>query len=174
MLALKQQDEAPAVTLLLEYAASHQLVLLATIRSWASAGVDPYETGLAPAKTIPTALARAGLSLEDVKLFEINEAMAAMCVATTRILGIDPKIVNVSGSGCSLGHPVSATGARMLITLIHELKRRGGGIGVAAMCAGGGMGGAVVVDVPSAHPSGSAADPRLPLLERSLSQRRAG
>jgi acetyl-CoA C-acetyltransferase len=143
-------DAAAALTLVSdEFAASHQLVPLATIRSWASVGVDPYETGLAPAKAIPKALARAGLSLEDVKLFEINEAMAAMCVATTRILGIDPKIVNVSGSGCSLGHPVSATGARMLTTIIYELKRRGGGIGVAAMCAGGGMGGAVVVDVPA-------------------------
>ena len=76
-----------------------------------------------------------------------------MCVATIKLLDIDPEIVNVSGSGCSLGHPVAATGARMLVTLVHELRRRGGGIGVAAMCAGGGMGSATVIEVPA--PSGT-------------------
>ena len=123
------------------------LPALATVRSWASVGVDPAETGLAPTKAIPKALSRAGLSLADVDLFEINEAFAAMCVATVGILGIDPEKVNVNGSGCSLGHPVAATGARMLVTLVHELRRRGGGIGVAAMCAGGGMGSATVIEV---------------------------
>ena len=80
-------------------------------------------------------------------LFEINEAFAAVCVATIKALDIDPDRVNVSGSGCSLGHPVAATGARMIVTLVHELRRRGGGIGVAAMCAGGGMGSATVIEV---------------------------
>ncbi|MFE4970433.1 thiolase family protein [Streptomyces sp. NPDC056660] len=116
------------------------------VRSWASVGVDPVETGLAPTKAIPKALERAGLSLDDVELFEINEAFASVCVAATRILGIDPAIVNISGSGCSLGHPVAATGARMVTTLLHDLRRRGGGIGVAALCAGGGMGSALVVE----------------------------
>ncbi len=125
------------------------LPALATVRSWASVGVDPAETGLAPVKAIPKALSRAGLSLSDVDLFEINEAFAAMCVATVGILGIDPEKVNVNGSGCSLGHPVAATGARMLTTLVHELRRRGGGLGVAAMCAGGGMGSATVIEVPA-------------------------
>jgi acetyl-CoA acyltransferase len=123
------------------------LPTLATIRSWASVGVDPAETGLAPVKAIPKALGRAGISLADVDVFEINEAFAAMCVATIRLLDIDPERVNVNGSGCSLGHPVAATGARMLVTLVHELRRRGGGIGVAAMCAGGGMGSATVIEV---------------------------
>ncbi|MEO3787458.1 thiolase family protein [Actinocorallia sp. B10E7] len=123
------------------------LPALATVRSWASVGVDPAETGLAPVKAIPKALSRAGLSLSDVDLFEINEAFAAMCVATVGMLGIDPEKVNVNGSGCSLGHPVAATGARMLTTLVHELRRRGGGVGVAAMCAGGGMGSAAVIEV---------------------------
>jgi acetyl-CoA C-acetyltransferase len=123
------------------------LPALATVRSWASIGVDPAETGLAPVRAIPKALARAGLALSDVDLFEINEAFAAMCVATVRLLDIDPDRVNVNGSGCSLGHPVAATGARMLVTLVHELRRRGGGIGVAAMCAGGGMGSATVIEV---------------------------
>jgi acetyl-CoA C-acetyltransferase len=71
-----------------------------------------------------------------------------MCVGTTRILGIDEGIVNVLGSGCSLGHPVAMTGARMVMSLVHELRRRGGGTGVAAMCAGGGMSTALVLDVP--------------------------
>ncbi len=131
--------------------ASDQLGLpaLATVRSWASVGVDPAETGLAPVYAIPKALTRAGLSLSDVGLFEINEAFASMCVATIKLLDIDADRVNVSGSGCSLGHPVAATGARMLVTLIHELRRRGGGIGVAAMCVGGGMGSATVIEVPA-------------------------
>ncbi len=125
------------------------LPALATIRSWASVGVDPASTGLAPVEAIPKALARGRLSLADVDLFEINEAFASMCVATIKLLDLDPQRVNVSGSGCSLGHPVAATGARMLVTLVHELRRRGGGIGVAAMCAGGGMGSATVIEVRS-------------------------
>ena len=125
------------------------LPTLATIRSWASVGVDPAFTGLAPVEAIPKALARGRLSLADVDLFEINEAFASMCVATIKLLDIDPDKVNPSGSGCSLGHPVAATGARMLVTLVHELRRRGGGIGVAAMCAGGGMGSATVIEVPA-------------------------
>jgi acetyl-CoA acyltransferase len=125
------------------------LPALAYVRSWASVGVDPAYTGLAPVEAIPKALKRAGLTLDQVDLFEINEAFAAMCVATVRLLELDPETVNVSGSGCSLGHPVAATGARMLVTLVHELRRRGGGIGVAAMCAGGGMGSAAVIEVPA-------------------------
>jgi acetyl-CoA C-acetyltransferase len=123
------------------------LTALATVRAWASVGVDPAETGLAPVKAIPKALSRAGLAVSDVDLFEINEAFASMCVATVNRLGLDPELVNVNGSGCGLGHPVAATGARMLVTLVHELRRRGGGIGVAAMCAGGGMGSATVIEV---------------------------
>ena len=125
------------------------LPALATVQAWASVGVDPASTGLAPVEAIPKALARARLSLSDVGLFEINEAFASMCVATIKLLDIDPGLVNVSGSGCSLGHPVAATGARMIVTLVHELRRRGGGIGVAAMCAGGGMGSATVIEVPA-------------------------
>jgi acetyl-CoA C-acetyltransferase len=121
--------------------------VLGTVRSWASVGVEPRDTGLAPVQAIPKALKLAGLDVADVALFEINEAFASMCVATTRLLGIDPALVNPSGSGCSLGHPVAATGARMLTTLVYELRRRGGGIGVASMCAGGGMGSAVVIEV---------------------------
>jgi len=122
---------------------------LASVRAWASAGVPPSETGLAPTVAIPKALQRAGLGIDDVTLWEINEAFASMCVATTRILGIDDSLVNVLGSGCSLGHPIAMTGARMAISLVNEIRRRGGGTGVAAMCAGGGMSTAVVFDVPA-------------------------
>ena len=121
---------------------------LAVVRAWASAGVAPGRTGLAPTVAIPKALERAGLEIGDVDLWELNEAFASMCVGTTRILGIDEGIVNVLGSGCSLGHPIAMTGARMVISLTHELRRRGGGTAVAAMCAGGGMSTAVVLDVP--------------------------
>ena len=126
------------------------LPALGTVRAWASVGVDPAETGLAPNLVIPKALARCGLKVDDVDLFEINEAFASVAVAAVRRLEIDPDLLNVNGSGCSLGHPIAATGARMLVTLVHELRRRGGGIGVAAMCAGGGMGSAMVVEVPAA------------------------
>ncbi len=122
---------------------------LAVVRAWASVGVPPARTGLAPTEAIPKALGRAGLAVGDVDLWEINEAFASMCVGTVRILGIDDELVNVVGSGCSLGHPVAMTGARMVISLAHELRRRGGGTGVAAMCAGGGMSTAVVLDVPA-------------------------
>ena len=124
---------------------------LAVIRSWASVGVDPVETGLAPTIAIPKALERAGIAVGDVDLWEINEAFASVPVAAVRKLGLDEEIVNPLGSGCSLGHPVATTGTRMIITLIHELRRRGGGTAVAAMCAGGGMGSAVVFDVPAAR-----------------------
>jgi acetyl-CoA C-acetyltransferase len=122
---------------------------LAVVRAWASVGVPPADTGLAPVKAIPKALARAGLDIDDVDLWEINEAFASMCVGTVKLLGLDESLVNVLGSGCSLGHPIAMTGARMVISLTHELRRRGGGVGVAAMCAGGGMSTAVVLDVPA-------------------------
>jgi len=128
---------------------SRGLEPLAVVRAWASAGVPPAETGLAPSLAIQKALGRAGLSIGDVSLWEINEAFASVAVAATRALGLDEETVNVLGSGCSLGHPVAMTGARMVLTLAHELRRRGGGIGVAAMCAGGGMATALVLDVPA-------------------------
>ncbi|MFJ1531326.1 thiolase family protein [Streptomyces mirabilis] len=143
-------DAAVALVVASEVTAAREgLTALATVRSWASVGVDPAEMGLAPVKAIPKALARGGLTIADVDLFEINEAFASVPVAAVRLLELDPDTVNFSGSGCSLGHPVAATGARMLVTLVHELRRRGGGIGVAALCAGGGMGSATVIEVPA-------------------------
>ena len=133
-----------------EYAEHHGHVPLAIVRSWAAVGLEPNRTGLAPTIAIPKALHRAGLSLDDVVLIEVNEAFASMAVATVRVLGLDADIVNVNGGAVGLGHPIGASGARIITTLIHELHRRGGGIGVASMCAGGGMGAAVVLEVLAA------------------------
>jgi acetyl-CoA C-acetyltransferase len=129
------------------YAQAHGLQPLAVVRSWAAAGVPPRETGLAPTVAIPRAVERAGLKLDDMKLVEINEAFASMAVASSRVLGFPHEIVNVNGGAVGLGHPVACSGARLLVTLIHELRRRGGGYGVGALCAGGGMGMATVLEV---------------------------
>lgn len=120
---------------------------LARVLSWSSVGVAPSRTGSAPILAIPKALELAGRKLEDVRLFEINEAFAAQAIACSRELGLDEEIVNVYGSGIGLGHPIAATGARMVTSSIYELRRRGGGIGVLSMCAGGGMGCAMVIEV---------------------------
>jgi acetyl-CoA acyltransferase len=120
---------------------------LAQILSWVAVGVAPNRTGSGPITAIPKALELAGRKLEDVALFEINEAFAAQAVACARELGLDEELVNVYGSGISLGHPIAATGARMVTSSIYELRRRGGGIGVLSMCAGGGMGAAMVIEV---------------------------
>jgi acetyl-CoA acetyltransferase family protein len=141
-------DAAAAVLVADRSLAEEQgLEQLAVIRSWASVGVTPADTGLAPPAAIRKALDRAGLSVSDVGLWEINEAFASVPVAACKELGLDEDIVNPLGSGCSLGHPIAVTGTRMIITTLHELRRRGGGIGVAAMCAGGGMASAVVFEV---------------------------
>jgi acetyl-CoA C-acetyltransferase len=129
-----------------DYAAAHGLTPLARIRSWASVGITPERTGLAPIGAIPKVLDRAGLTLADVDLFEVNEAFCAVPVATARALGIDPAVLNVNGSGCSLGHPIAATGARMVVTMLGELARRDATVGCVAMCAGGGMGSALVLE----------------------------
>jgi acetyl-CoA acetyltransferase family protein len=128
------------------FAEAHGLRPLATIRGWASAGVDPVETGLAPTHALPKALAKAGIAIGDLQSVEINEAFASMAVASTRILGLDPEIVNVNGSGCSLGHPIGCTGARMIVTMVNELIRTDAQWGAVAMCAAGGMGSATVIE----------------------------
>ncbi|NDZ95889.1 thiolase family protein [Streptomyces sp. SID6673] len=141
-------DAAAAVTVVGDdYAAAHGLEAMGSVRAWASVGVPPRDCGLGAVKVIGPALERAGIKVSDVALWEINEAFASVPIAACREYGIDEELVNFSGSGCSLGHPIAASGARMVTTLLYELKRRGGGIGVAAMCAGGGQGGAVVVEV---------------------------
>ncbi len=141
-------NDAAAAVLLMDpdYAASNGFQPLAKIRSWASVGVAPRRTGMAPIDAIPKALARAGVKQADIDLFEINEAFCSVPVAATRALKIDQEICNVNGSGCSLGHPIAATGARMVVTMVHELRRRGARLGCVSMCAGGGMGMAMVVE----------------------------
>ena len=140
-------DAAAMVTVAsAEYAASIGVAPLARVRSWASVGIDPAQTGMAPALAIPKALDRAGLILGDIDLFEINEAFCSVPVAVTRKLGIDQSVVNVNGSGASLGHPIAATGARMVVTMVNELRRSGKSLGVVSMCAGGGMGSAMVIE----------------------------
>jgi acetyl-CoA acyltransferase len=121
--------------------------ILASVLSWTQVGLPPNRTGSGPIYAIPKALELAGCKLEDVALFEINEAFAAQAVACSRELRLDEELVNVYGSGISLGHPIAATGARMVTSAIYELRRRGGGIGVLSMCAGGGMGAAMVIEV---------------------------
>jgi acetyl-CoA acyltransferase len=141
-------DAAAAVALVAhDYAEANNLGVLGSVKAWAAAGVAPRDTGLGAVKVIGKVLERAGLSASDVALWEINEAFASVPIAACKEFGLDEEKVNFFGSGCSLGHPIAASGARMVTTLIYELQRRGGGIGVAAMCAGGGQGGAVVVEV---------------------------
>ena len=141
-------DAAAALTLAeQDFARSAGLKVLGSVKAWASAAVEPRDTGLGAVKVIGKVLDRAGLAPGDVTLWEINEAFASVPIAACREYGLDEDLVNIYGSGCSLGHPIAASGARMLTTLVHELGRRGGGIGVAAMCAGGGQGGAVVIEV---------------------------
>ncbi|MGB8388963.1 thiolase family protein [Mycobacterium sp.] len=138
-------NDAAAVVALA--APGSQADALANVLSWASVGVAPNRTGSGPITAIPKALELAGRKIDDVALFEINEAFAAQAVACARVLKLDEEIVNVYGSGISLGHPIAATGARMVTSAIYELRRRGGGIGVLSMCAGGGMGAAMVIEV---------------------------
>jgi acetyl-CoA C-acetyltransferase len=130
-----------------DYADAHGLQPMARIISWASAAIPPRDTGMGPIYAIPKALDRAGMKIADVDLAEVNEAFCSVPVATCKVLGLDPEKTNVNGSGCSLGHPVACTGARMIMTTMFELRRRGGGIGLASMCAGGGMGSATVFEV---------------------------
>jgi acetyl-CoA C-acetyltransferase len=120
---------------------------LAEVISFASSGVDPAIMGMGPVSAVRTALRRAGLAMKDIDLFELNEAFAAQAVAVGRELGLDSSKVNTRGGAVALGHPIGASGARVLTTLIYALRARGGGRGVASLCIGGGMGIAMVVSV---------------------------
>jgi acetyl-CoA C-acetyltransferase len=119
---------------------------LARIRSYASTGVDPMVMGIGPVPAVRKAIDRAGLTLADIDLFELNEAFAAQSVAVLRELGVDPTRVNVNGGAIALGHPIGASGARVLTTLLYALRARSLRYGVASLCIGGGMGIAVVVE----------------------------
>ncbi len=119
---------------------------LARLVAWAVVGVDPSRMGIGPAPAIRAALAKAGMQLGDLDLIEINEAFAGQILACVRDLGLDPTKLNVNGGAIALGHPLGATGARITLTLAKELKRRGGGVGVASACIGGGQGIALIVE----------------------------
>ena len=118
---------------------------LAKIISWAVVGIDPEITGYAPVVAIPAALKKAGLTQNDIALYEVNEAFAVMIVTTIRELNLDPEKLNVNGGGVALGHPVGMSGNRLLLTLAYELQRHQKEFGVIALCAGGGQGIAMVI-----------------------------
>jgi acetyl-CoA C-acetyltransferase len=116
------------------------------IKSYAFVGVEPTRMGIGPAEALPLALKRAGLTLNDLQLIELNEAFAAQYIAVERVLGLDRDRVNVNGGAIALGHPVGMTGARLVITLLHEMRRRDLTLGAVAMCVGGGMGAAMILE----------------------------
>ncbi|EPY06839.1 acetyl-CoA acetyltransferase [Paenibacillus sp. E194] len=120
---------------------------LAAFRSFALAGVAPDIMGVGPVEAIPKALRKAGITQDQVDLFELNEAFASQCLHIIRHLGLDESKVNVNGGAIALGHPLGCTGSKLTATLLHELRRRGGGYGVVSMCIGGGMGAAGVFEV---------------------------
>ena len=141
-------DAASGVILMNEEKAKELGVpIIARILATATTGVEPELMGIGPISSTREALAKADLEVKDIDLFEINEAFAAQCCACQKELGIDTDKLNVNGSGISLGHPVGATGSRLVVTLVHELKRRGGKYGVAGLCAGGGMGVTIVLEM---------------------------
>ncbi|MHB1405471.1 MAG: thiolase family protein [Desulfitobacteriaceae bacterium] len=119
---------------------------LARVVSYAVAGVDPDYMGIGPVSATRKALQKAGLSLGDIDLWEVNEAFAAQYLAVEKELGLDRNITNVNGSGIALGHPVGASGIRIVVTLLHEIARRNLRTGLATLCSGGGMGMAVIVE----------------------------
>ena len=119
---------------------------LAKIVSWASVGVDPSLMGLGPIDAVRLAAKKAKWKLDEIDLFEINEAFAAQSIAVIQELGIDQNKVNVNGGAIALGHPIGASGARILVTLIHEMKRQKINKGCATLCIGGGMGIALCVE----------------------------
>lgn len=148
-------DAASGVLLVEEEQAKEWgLPILARVVSVATTGVDPEIMGIGPISAITRALEKAELSLSQIDLFEINEAFAAQCIACEKSLGIERDKLNVNGGGISLGHPVGATGTRIIVSLLHELKRRNQQYGVASLCAGGGMGTAVILE-NTAIPSNS-------------------
>jgi acetyl-CoA acyltransferase 2 len=137
---------AAAVLTTAEKAATRGLKPLARLVSWGIAGCDPSMMGIGPVSAIKIALARAGLSLDQIDLFEINEAFACQYLAVEKELGLDRNRVNVNGGAIALGHPLGATGARLTATLIFELRRRNARFGIASACIGGGQGIALLVE----------------------------
>ena len=142
-------DSAAALVLMShQEAKARGLAPMARIRSWASAGVDPAYMGTGPIPATRRALEKAGLTIQDLDLVELNEAFAAQSLACIRELGLDMEKVNPNGGAIALGHPIGASGARILVTLLYEMKRRGAHLGLATLCIGGGQGCALIVEAP--------------------------
>jgi acetyl-CoA C-acetyltransferase len=141
-------NDGAAATILMsrEEAELREIEPLVKVASWASCGVEPSLMGLGPIPAVNMALNKAGWNIEDVDLFEINEAFAAQSIAVIRNLKISKEIVNVNGGAIALGHPIGASGTRILVTLIHEMIRQGKNKGCATLCIGGGMGIAMCVE----------------------------
>jgi acetyl-CoA C-acetyltransferase len=133
-----------------EWASQNGRKPLAKLIAQAAVADDFAYLARTPANATKAALEKAGLSIDDIDLFEINEAFASVALNSMRMLGVDEDKVNVNGGAIALGHPIGASGARILTTLIHELRRRGGGLGVAAICSGGGQGDAMILEVDGA------------------------
>jgi acetyl-CoA C-acetyltransferase len=133
-----------------EWAKSQKRQPLARVVATGEVADDFAYLARTPAKAAKVALERAGIKAEDIDLWEINEAFASVAINSVRMLGIDEERVNVNGGAIALGHPIGASGARIIATLVHELRRRGGGLGCAAICSGGGQGDALVVEVNGA------------------------
>jgi acetyl-CoA C-acetyltransferase len=140
--------DAAAAQVLMEREKAQSLGLepLAILRGYSFVGVDPRYFGLSPVKAIPAALEHAGLTLEDIELIELNEAFAAQYIACERELGLDRSKVNVNGGAIALGHPVAATGSKILTTLLYAMKQRDAALGLVSLCIGGGNGVAAVVE----------------------------
>jgi acetyl-CoA C-acetyltransferase len=139
-------DGAAAVIVMSARAAAERgLEPLGTVESHASVGVEPAIMGIGPVPAVRKALAKAGLELADIDLFELNEAFAAQSLAVIRELGIDPARINPHGGAIAMGHPIGASGGRILVTLLHEMRRTNAARGVASLCVGGGQGQAAVI-----------------------------
>ena len=140
-------DGAAALVVSTEsWASAHERRPLARILSYCTTGVDPMIMGMGPVEAMRKAADRAGVALRDLDLVELNEAFASQSIAVVKALDLDPARVNVHGGAIALGHPIGASGARVLTTLVHALRARGGGRGAASLCIGGGMGTAMVVE----------------------------
>ena len=143
-------DGAAAVLLMRKSEAEKRgLSIFAVVKSWATAGVDPAVMGTGPVPATNKALEKAGWSVGDLDLVESNEAFAAQALSVAEELGLDSEITNVNGGAIALGHPIGASGCRILVTLLHEMARRGSAKGLATLCIGGGMGIALCVERPA-------------------------
>lgn len=141
-------DGAAALVLMSEERAQKEgLTPLATIVAHTAIAIEAKDFPKTPGIVINELLRKTGKTVNDIDLFEINEAFAAVALASMKIADLPEEKVNVNGGAIALGHPIGASGARIMITLIHELKRRGGGTGIAAICSGGGQGDAIMIEV---------------------------